>query len=351
MDESLGLLALARLKGLRNDRKKWIVDNYESVADLFTGKAHPADRADREAIKGFQAFRDIEVEASKMAKLGIRAITIKDSDYPAFLKGIPDPPLVIFKKGGLPLSPRAFAVVGARKASFEGMALAERIAETLSAAGIMIVSGMARGIDAAAHRGALRQSGGTVGILGCGMDTCYPAENLALFEKMAKEGTLLSEYILGTPPLRQHFPERNRIIAGLARGVLVVEASGRSGSLITARLALEYGREVMAIPGRVFDEAHKGTNHLIKQGARLVEEIGDIITCCFPDTHFQEKAAVDMDGDEDYIYRLMGIDRIHVDELIEKSPFETRKVMALLTRLEMKELVEPLPGGYYLRKM
>jgi DNA processing protein len=168
---------------------------------------------------------------------------------------------------------------------------------------------------------------------------------------MAKEGAVVTEYTLGEKPLRHHFPERNRIIAGFSKGVLVVEASTRSGSLITARLALEYGREVMAIPGRVFDEAYKGANNLIKQGARLVEDIGDILGTCFPGLTLETKSTVAIEGDEDYIYRLMGIDRIHVDELIEKSRLETKKVMAILTRLEMKDMVRTIPGGFYMRKV
>ena len=250
----------------------------------------------------------------------------------------------------MPLSGRTLAIVGARKATFEAMLLAEQIAETLSAGGITVVSGLARGVDGAAHKGALRGKGGTIGVLGCGIDICYPSENRTLFEAMAKKAAVVTEYPPGERPLRHHFPERNRIIAGLSRGVLVVEASAKSGSLITAHLALDYGRDVMAVPGRVLDEAYKGANGLIKQGARLVEDIGDIVSCCFPDVEFLQKSAIDISGDEDYIYTLMGVDRIHVDELIEKSRFETRKVMAILTRLEMKDVIRPIPGGFYIRK-
>ena len=241
-------------------------------------------------------------------------------------------------------------MVGARKASFEGMLLAERIADTLSLAGITVVSGLARGIDAAAHKGALHGKGGTVGVLGCGIDRCYPVENWPLFKGIA---SWRPAHRIQTRrnPMASHFPERNRIIAGLSKGVLVVEASQKSGSLITARLALDYGREVMAIPGRVFDEAYKGANSLIKQGALLVEDINDILTCCFPRIELRTKSAIDMDGDEDYIYTLLGSERLHVDELIGKSGFEARKVMAVLTRLEMKDIVRPVPGGFYLRKV
>jgi DNA processing protein len=242
------------------------------------------------------------------------------------------------------------AVVGARSASFEGMLLARAIADALSSAGITVVSGLAKGIDASAHLGALHGRGGTVGVLACGLDRCYPAENWTLFNSMAQVGALLTEYGPGAKPMRHHFPERNRIIAGLSRGVLVVEASQKSGSLITARLALDYGREVLAVPGRVFDEAYKGANSLIKQGALLVENVNDILTCCFPGVELHAKRTIDMDGEEDYIYTLLGADKLHVDELIEKSGLEAKKVMAVLTRLEMRDIVSPTPGGFYVRK-
>ncbi len=350
MDERTALIALSRVKGIGNDRKKWIVESYDKVAALFDGKARAVDPISKEAIRAFRGFKTIEAAVAGLSKMGIEIVTIKEDAYPAPLRAIPDPPMVLYKKGPLPLTGQCFAIVGARKATYEGMLLAERIAETLSSAGITVVSGLARGIDGAAHKGALRHTGATIGVLGCGIDICYPVENSRLFEGMAKEGAIVTEYTLGEPPFRHHFPERNRIIAGLAKGVLVVEASAKSGSLITARLALDYGREVMAIPGRVYDEAYKGANNLIKQGARLVEDIGDIINCSFPGVQFRTKSAIDINEDEDYIYTLMGIGRAHVDELIEKSGLGAKKVMAILTRLEMKDVVRPIPGGFYIRK-
>jgi DNA processing protein len=349
MEELIALQALSRIPTLTGLQKKWVVETYDSIAHLFTGRSATPDSAIGSALRSFHDFKKIDAEMAKLSRMGVTIVTIRDEAYPPQLKQIPDPPVVLYKKGPLPLALDSFAVVGARNASFEGMILAERIAETLSSVGIVVTSGLARGVDAAAHKGAIRQKGKTIGVLGCGIDRCYPAENLSLFEGIGKEGALVTEYALGMPPLKHHFPERNRIIAGLSKAVLVVEASARSGSLITARFALEYGREVMAIPGRVFDEAHKGTNNLIKQGARLVEDIADIITV-FPDARVKKKSAIDMDGDEAYIYTLMGTGSLHVDEIIQKSRFETRNVMATLTRLEMKDLVDALPGGFYIRK-
>jgi DNA processing protein len=173
---------------------------------------------------------------------------------------------------------------------------------------------------------------------------------MRLFEKMGEEGAILTEYSLGEKPLAFHFPERNRIIAGLSKGILVIEASKRSGSLITARLALEYGREVMAIPGSIFNEDYKGANTLIKEGAKLIEGIEDIINSCFPRLELKKEQNIDMDKDEDNIYSIIGFDKIHVDEVIEKSKMETKNVMAILTRLEMKEAICSAPGGFYIRK-
>jgi DNA processing protein len=351
MEERAALLALSRVRGMGNDRKKWIVDSCESMAALFQGRIKGAEGMRREIAGASSSFKGIDAEMTRFSAMGVDIVTIKDDEYPPLLREIPDPPIVLYKKGPLPLSGRSLAIVGARKATFEAMLLAEQIAETLSAGGITVVSGLARGVDGAAHKGALRGKGGTIGVLGCGIDICYPAENWTLFRAMAKEAAIVTEYTPGERPLKHHFPERNRIIAGLSRGVLVVEASAKSGSLITARFALDYGREVMAVPGRVLDEAYKGANGLIKQGARLVEDIGDIVSCCFPDVEFCRKSAIDINEDEDYIYTLMGIDRIHVDELIEKSRFETRKVMAILTRLEMKDVVRSIQGGFYIRKV
>jgi DNA processing protein len=213
-----------------------------------------------------------------------------------------------------------------------------------------VISGLARGIDAAAHRGALKEKGKTVGVLGCGIDICYPSESRSLYDKIAQDGCILTEYAPGELPLKHHFPARNRIIAGLSRGVLVVEASQRSGSLITARLGLEYGREVMAVPGSVFDEEYRGANSLIKQGAKLIEGIDDIITTCFPGLTLKKDKQVDLNDDERYIYEIIGPLKIHVDEVIEKSGMETRHVMAILTNLELKEAIQGIPGGFYLRR-
>ncbi len=349
MDERIACIALSRTKGLNNIQRREIADRYGEIGPLFEGKTKYLNNSMAAPISLFKNWKGIMNDLKALEEMGASVITIKDKEYPQLLRNVPDAPMVLYKKGFLPPGTNTLAIVGSRRASFEGASLAEKIAETLSAAGVTIVSGLARGIDSAAHKGALRGEGKTIGVLGCGIDICYPPENRELFERMGDEGAILTEYIPGERPFRSHFPERNRIIAGLAKGVLVIEASERSGSLITARLGLEYSREVMAIPGSVFNEEYRGANKLIKEGAKLVDGIGDIITTCFPGISFAKKENVELDGNEKYIYALVGFQKTHIDEVIERSKMEAKQVMAVLTRLEMKETVRQLPGGFYIK--
>jgi DNA processing protein len=350
VDERTALIALSRITGLNALKRKALVDKVESVVSLFEGEAAIPDGEVKGRIAGFRAWKEIEGELTRLEKMGVSVVTIKEDAYPVLLKHIPDAPIVLYKKGPMEIRTETMAIVGSRKATFEGMNLAEKAAKTLSSLGISVASGLARGIDSSAHKGALKEKGKTIAVLGCGLDICYPAENRFLFERVGEEGLLLSEYGLGERPLQSHFPERNRIIAGLSKGVLVVEASKRSGSLITARFALEYGREVMSVPGSIFSDEYKGANALIKQGAKLIDNVGDIVTNCFPGLHTNPRRDVDMDKEEDYIYSIVGPAKIHVDDVIDKSGRETGSVMALLTRLEMKDLIRQFPGGFYIRK-
>lgn len=350
MDEQLAIIALQRLKGIDLAIKRRLFEGEENLGSLFEGKASLHDEDVYKKIMAFKDWNDVNRDLKMLRETGVEVLTIRDPGYPVQLRNIPDAPLVLYKKGELKVGSDTIAIVGSRRASFESINMAEKIAQTLSSVGITIISGLARGVDAAAHRGALKEKGKTVGVLGCGIDICYPSENRSLFEKVGEEGCILTEYTPGELPLQHHFPARNRIIAGLSKGVLVVEASQRSGSLITARLGLEYGREVMAIPGSIFDEGYKGANSLIKQGAKLIDGIDDIIATCFPNLTLKKNEHVDLNGDEHYIYEIIGLVKIHVDEVIEKSGMETRHVMAILTNLELKEAIQGIPGGFYLRR-
>jgi DNA processing protein len=351
MDELLAVLALAHIPGIPPRKKKEMALGSASVASLFDDPGRVSEPRVRSRIRAFDGFRGIEKDLASLREMKARVITIRDASYPAPLREIPDAPIVLYARGPLSCENRMMAIVGSRKATLEGMNLAERIAETLASMGITVVSGFARGIDSAAHRGAMKGKGKTVAVLGCGIDICYPAENKHLYERINGEGLMVTEYPPNTRPLPVNFPARNRIIAGLSRGVLVIEASAKSGSLITARLALDYNREVLAVPGRVFDEEYKGANNLIKQGAKLVEDMEDILASCFPDLEVKKPERLAMADDEEYIYGLMGLDKVHVDDLAGRSRLEMKFLMPLLTRLEMKDLVRSLPGGFYIRKV
>jgi len=349
MNETIAIIALQRIKGIEYRVKRRLLEGEEGIGGLFEGKGGFSKEVGAR-LASFDGWKDLDRDVKKTKTIGARIVTIRDTDYPALLRTIPDAPLVLYAKGNLGAWADTIAIVGSRKASFESMNMAEKIAQTLSSVGITIVSGLARGVDAASHRGALKEKGKTVGVLGCGIDICYPSENKPLFEKVGTEGCILTEYPPGEPPIPGHFPARNRIIAGLSKGVLVVEASHKSGSLITARLGLEYGREVMAIPGNVFDEGFKGANTLIKQGAKLVDGIDDIIATCFPNLTVKKDKQVDLNENERYIYGVIGPIKIHVDEVIEKSGMEARHVMATLTSLELKDKIRGIPGGFYIRQ-
>jgi len=350
MDERLCIIALSRLKGIKPIEKKETIIRYGQIAPLFEGAIQDHNQHLRESIASFMDWKTIEREVKLLEDMGVHIITINDTAYPELLRNIPDAPIILYAKGPLRVSSNTLAIVGSRKATFEGINLAEKIAQTLSSLGITIVSGLARGIDSAAHKGALKEQGKTIAVLGCGIDICYPSENKSLFDSIGKEGMILTEYALGDKPRAFHFPERNRIIAGLSRGILVIEASHRSGSLITARLGLEYGRDVMAIPGSIFHEEYKGANALIKEGARLIDGIEDILVHSFPDIQITRQQTIDMDSDEEYIYSFIGYEKIHIDEIIQKSNMDTKQVISTVTKLEMKDVIRGFPGGFYIRK-
>jgi DNA processing protein len=349
MDERTAIAALSRLPGINRFRKRGLLEAAGSGIELFRNPSAVQDPGARHIIGSFDGWKGVEKELEVLTRSGGTVLTINDTAYPVLLKNTPDPPLVLYRKGTLGVSRDTIAIVGSRRATVAGLSLAGKIAETLSGLGITVISGFARGVDTASHRGALKGTGGTVAVLGCGIDICYPAENKGLFEQIGADGLIVTEYGLGEKPLGYHFPERNRIIAGLSKAVLVIEATERSGSLITARLGLEYGRDVMSVPGSIFDEEYRGANVLIKEGAKLIAGIEDILSHSFPLVRPVKEKQIDMEPEEGYIYSLIGPKKVHVDEVVERSGLETKKVMALLTTLEMKDAIRAFPGGFYVR--
>ncbi len=288
-----------------------------------------------------------------LQQIGARIVTLWDENaYPDILRHIHDPPALLYVLGRLPAGD-AFAVVGARRASTAGRRLTREICADLAEQSITIVSGLARGIDSAAHEGAL-EKGSTVAVLGCGIDRIYPPENDLLFHRITRQGAILSEYPPGTPPLAGHFPGRNRIISGLSKGVLVVEAAEKSGSLLTADFALEQGREVFAVPGPVYSYGSGGVNRLLKDGAHLVTRAQDILEVLRPGQaarakppRREEDPSAGLSGNALAVYRALGPEPLHIDQLARKCSLTPMELSAILLHLEFEGRVEQLPGMRY----
>ncbi|MDP8234655.1 MAG: DNA-processing protein DprA [Candidatus Saelkia tenebricola] len=282
MEEKHYLLALNMISGLGSLKISRLLNSFAKAEDVFHATEKDLQNIfgiGNEITQRIKKFdrSSLEKELQLCKKYDIKIMTIMDSGYPDVLREIPDSPIVLYYKGNLDVLDFNFAVVGSRKASSYGLSIAEKFSYQLADLGVVIVSGMARGIDTAAHTGALKAKGKTVAVLGSGLLNIYPSENNILMEKIAATGVVITEFPLHSAPLRENFPRRNRIVSGLSRGVLVVEAAERSGALITADLALDQGRDVFAVPGKVDSPTSFGANYLIKQGAKLVNSIEDIL--------------------------------------------------------------------------
>jgi DNA processing protein len=299
-------------------------------------------------------------ELGRLDRAGFGVLTREDEGYPERLREIYDPPAVLYYAGRVQLlEGPGVSIVGAREPTPYGRAVAEKLASDLAERGLVVISGLACGIDATVHWGALR-TGSTAAVLGSGLNVVYPRENRKLWEKIAGQGVVVTEYPLGSRPLRHHFPLRNRIISGLALAVVVVEATRKSGSLITARMALEQNREVLAVPGNITSELSRGANWLIKSGARLVEGWEDVIEELpapwseelrgkMPERPTPPPA---LTAAEKNLLNLLRPDELrHVDELVDGTRLSVSEVLVHLLSLELKGCVSPRPGQYYQRKM
>ncbi len=310
-----------------------------------------------ERILFFQKYADPVKTYEDLSANGVEIVMLGDPEYPRALTEIADPPAMLYVKGKLPAPALPLlAVVGARQATPYGVAMARELAQGLAEYGWGVVSGMARGVDTAAHVGTLAGNGYTLAVFGCGVNVCYPRENERLRDRIQSQGGLISEFPPSASPVARNFPIRNRIISGCSLGVLVVEAGIKSGALITAYIALEQSRDVFAVPGPVTSERSRGTNGLIKQGAKLVETIEDIVVE-YPYLQMaqqgrrdseEEKPTEKPSGDEGVLLRKLSLDPVHIDQLAESTGMTVSIVGGLLTMLEIKGLARRLPGHYFI---
>jgi DNA processing protein len=311
------------------------------------------------AINGWQSQVDLDAELKRIADFGAQVVTLADAEYPQNLREIYDPPLALYIKGSLePRDKHAIGIVGSRQTTYYGLETARKLGYQLAYSGMTVVSGLARGIDTSAHQGALAANGRTFAVLGTGLDVVYPPENGPLYEKIANGGgAIMTQFPFGVKADPRHFPLRNRIVSGLSIGVVVIEAGISSGALITANMALDQGRQVFAVPGRVDSPHSKGCHRLIKSGAKLVEDAEDVLTefeGLFPKTSRPEQAetsadTLEMTALEQKIFDAVGDDETAVDEVIRRSGLTSAEVFATLLRLEMRRLVRQMPGKRFVR--
>ncbi|MBI5640148.1 MAG: DNA-protecting protein DprA [Nitrospirae bacterium] len=317
------------------------------LKDLLEIKGLGREKA--ESIKNFGLWDTVEKRIKILEKKGIRAIPCNDSAYPEVLRELEGAPVVLYMKGDyIPEDRYGIAVVGSRKHTPYGEVVAQKLSGDLASAGFTIVSGMARGIDTLSHKAALAAEGRTIAVLGSGIDVCYPAENRGLAEKIPCSGCLISEFPPGTIPGRENFPRRNRLISGLSLGVLIVEATADSGSLITAQYALEQNKEVFAVPGKITSPNSEGTNSLIRQGARIVLDADDIIEELAPVLRgfIRAKAgkAADLSEEEGSICTALSREPKHIDILSRETALPVQKMLELLLSLELKGIVRQSGG-------
>ena len=372
MDSSqyLGWLALALTPGLGARMAGKLLQEFGSPEAIFSAsltalESRRLPAAVAQAIHTRQPLSDAAKELAMVQAAGCRLLTWDEPEYPRRLREIYDPPALLYVRGNVELLGRhMISIVGARRPTPYGNQMAERLSRDLADRGLVITSGLARGIDSCAHRGALSSpTGATIGVLGCGIDVVYPKENKKVFAEMEKRGAIISEFPMGTFPAPQNFPIRNRIIAGMSLGVVVVEGAQYSGSLITARLAMEFGREVFGVPGNATQASSFGPNQLIKQGAKLVTGWEDVVEelptpvraelLPVETASAEERAELvqrDLAPAERPLYELLSLDESrHVDELVELSGLTSSEVLAALFDLELKGVVRQLPGKQFLK--
>lgn len=373
-------MILNAVSGLGSIRIRKLIEQYGSALKVFSLKEKELSAG--EILPGnvirnvvdFPQEEFLKKEGALMRSNDVRVVTFMDENYPRNLLKIYDFPVVLYIKGEMPKEiDCSLAIVGSRWASLYGMNVAEQFAGRLSELGIPIVSGLAKGIDTAAHRGALKAGGRTIAVLGCGLNHIYPAQNEKLFCAISRQGAVVSEFPMDTPPIAHNFPRRNRIISGLSLGTIVVEAALKSGALITADCALEQGREVFAVPGKVDSPTSSGVHNLIKQGAKLITSIEDVLeelqiqisaemasaprfmapACQLSGRERNDREgqtpAVSLTDEENRVFRCVTNTPIHIDELVNLSGLSAGRAVSMVSQLEIKKLIRQLPGKIFTR--
>lgn len=352
-------LALSRVKGIGRFPTAEILERFGAIEAVFAGPKAALDAYSTEFASSIKAFDDwgwVDKEIALVKEAGARVVPFDGPEYPPLLREIPDAPCLLYMKGrGSDFEAPSVAIVGTRRPTHYGLKVSETLARDLASAGVTVTSGMARGCDTYAHRGALSVGGFTVAVLGTGVDVPYPGENAKLYNEIIDKGLVVSEYPMGTPPVGYNFPKRNRIISGVSDGVVVAEAPLRSGALMTARLSLDYNREVLAVPGQITSGRSAGTNRLIKEGVAIVTSVDDIfealsITIAPKEENDAQKGKREIAGDELLVWKALRDEALHIDEIAGITDLGAAKASALLMQMELKGLVRQEAGKRFSKR-
>lgn len=364
MEEKMFDFWLCNITGIGNRKIKSLLEYFGSPEGVFLAKRQQLCQIgnlrekDREQILSCQNTEQLKRQYEQLQKKGIHFLSVREKEYPEKLCCLSDAPYGLYYKGRLPCSfAPSIAVVGAREASFEGKSLAEKFGRELAENGIQVISGMAKGIDISAQRGVLKtKRGRTYGVLGTGIDICYPRQHIEEYMMMQENGGVLSEFPLQTPPLPYHFPMRNRLISAFSDGILVMEAGRGSGSLITAEQGLEQGKEIFVIPGNIMNPKYDGSNELLKNGAVLVTSVRDILDglgLFFDDDVIErkKKSEVMLETSEKIVYAMLSLEPVHLAQITEETGMELSCVMEVLLSLQIKNLVQAIGNNYFMIKL
>lgn len=362
MNEGEYILGINLVKGISPKIFYDLYDYFESIEAVYNASYEELRECtifNEELLGNFITYKNeniLEKNLNILDKKNISYLTIADHEYPTILKHIHLPPPVLYYKGNIrkELFSQCISIVGSRKASYYGLKMSEKMAFELGEAQITIVSGLARGVDTMAHVGAIKANAKTIAVLGCGIDVIYPKENKQLYHDITRSGLIISEFPPGTPPYAYNFPQRNRIISGLSMGTVIIEASTKSGSLITAKYALEQGREVYALPGNINNSNSMGTNSLIREGAKIVLETKDILDDIFPMFSSHEKSSAQeseeiLTKEEQRILELIKLGFTDADKIYQKCDYNISTINAILTKLELKKRILIHKGDYFIK--